>query len=117
MAVVPCLDCGVLVRSSSRCARCQSKRDAARGTTTQRGYGAAHQRRARAAIAAHPWCSVCASTIDLTGDHITPLAQGGHPLGPLRVLCRRCNSSRGSATLTFGVIPERVAANPQSSGS
>jgi hypothetical protein len=32
---------------------------------------------------------------DLTADHIVPLSLGGHPLGPLRVLCRRGNSQRG----------------------
>ena len=48
------------------------------------------------AIAAHPYCIQCGSTRDLTADHITPLARGGHPLGPLRVLCRRCNSRRGA---------------------
>jgi hypothetical protein len=32
----------------------------------------------------------------LTADHLTPLALGGDPLGPLLVLCRRCNSRRGS---------------------
>jgi 5-methylcytosine-specific restriction endonuclease McrA len=32
---------------------------------------------------------------DLTADHITPRAHGGEH-GPLRVLCRSCNSSRGA---------------------
>ena len=65
-------------------------------TTAQRGYGSRHQRRARAAIAAHPFCSWCGVTEDLCADHVVPLAAGGDPLGRLRVLCRRCNSSRGS---------------------
>jgi 5-methylcytosine-specific restriction endonuclease McrA len=51
-----------------------------------------------AVIAAHPWCSNCGATSDLTADHVTPLARGGHPLGPLRVLCRSCNSSRRADT-------------------
>jgi 5-methylcytosine-specific restriction enzyme A len=86
-----CLGCGTRTKGS-RCATCQARRDRARGTTSERGYGTAHQRRARAVIAAQPWCSDCGSTLDLTADHITPLARGGHPLGPLRVLCRSCNS-------------------------
>ena len=65
-------------------------------TTSQRGYGGAHQRRARATIAAHPWCEVCGATEDLTADHVTAIANGGDPLGPLRVLCRSCNSRRGA---------------------
>ena len=85
------LDCGTRTQGS-RCYTCARRR---RGTTTERGYGAAHQARARAAIAAHPYCTHCGSTIDLTADHLTPLARGGHPLGPLR-LCRSCNSSHGS---------------------
>jgi 5-methylcytosine-specific restriction endonuclease McrA len=32
---------------------------------------------------------------DLTADHITPRSGGGEH-GPLRVLCRRCNSARGA---------------------
>jgi 5-methylcytosine-specific restriction endonuclease McrA len=67
-----------------------------RGKTAARRYGAAHQRRAEAAIKAQPWCSRCGATHDLTADHVHPLAQGGDPLGPLQVLCRTCNSSLGS---------------------
>ena len=52
--------------------------------------------RACAAIAAHPRCEHCGATRDLTADHITPLALDGDPLGPLRVLCRTCNSRRGA---------------------
>ena len=34
----------------------------------------------------------------LTADHITPKHAGGDPFGPLRVLCRKCNSRRGQQT-------------------
>lgn len=34
---------------------------------------------------------------DLTADHIVPKSRGGNPLGPFQVLCRSCNSRRGSA--------------------
>ncbi|HEX2111582.1 MAG TPA: HNH endonuclease [Gaiellaceae bacterium] len=47
-------------------------------------------------IAAQPYCSHCGATRGLTADHLIPLARGGNPLGPLRVLCRRCNSRRGA---------------------
>jgi 5-methylcytosine-specific restriction enzyme A len=33
---------------------------------------------------------------DLTADHITPVALGGDVLGPMQVLCRQCNSRRGT---------------------
>lgn len=32
----------------------------------------------------------------LTADHVVPVAAGGDPHGPLQVLCRSCNSSRGA---------------------
>ena len=34
----------------------------------------------------------------LTADHIVPKHAGGNPFGPLRVLCRSCNSRRGQKT-------------------
>ncbi len=74
----PCLDCGTLTRSGSRCDPCHAKR---RGTTSQRGYGAAHQRRRERVIAAQPWWSVCGHTGSpenpLTGDHVVPVSKGG----------------------------------------
>lgn len=35
---------------------------------------------------------------DLTADHVTPVAAGGAESGPLRVVCRAWNSSRGART-------------------
>jgi hypothetical protein len=40
----PCLDCGQLT-PRTRCPTHERARSRARGTTTQRGYGAAHQQR------------------------------------------------------------------------
>ena len=34
---------------------------------------------------------------DLTADHVTPVSRGGGD-GPLQVLCRACNSRRGTKT-------------------
>jgi hypothetical protein len=33
---------------------------------------------------------------DWTADHVRPLALGGDPGGPLRVMCRRCASRQGA---------------------
>ena len=87
MALIPCLNCGRLSRLTrkGRCSHCSK--------TTQRGYGWEHQQRARAAIAAQPWCSECGSTVDLTAGHVVPVHRG--VASPLRVLCRPCNSGRG----------------------
>jgi hypothetical protein len=82
----PCLDCGCLIpKGITRCAACSKPNP----------YGAEHQRRSRLLRAAHPFCSQCGATEDLTADHIVPLHCGGHPLGKLRVLCRSCNSRLG----------------------
>ena len=49
------------------------------------------------AIQAHPYCTDCHATTDLTGDHIVPLSQGGLSVpGNIAVRCRSCNSARGN---------------------
>ncbi len=83
-----CLRCRRLTKAGSYCEQCSK--------TTVRGYGHQHQRRARLAIAESPRCAICDTSSDLTADHVVPLAAGGHPLGQLRTLCRRCNARRGA---------------------
>ena len=86
--------CGrIALRGTSRCPTHPYQR----AKTAARGYGSAHQRRARAAIAAQPWCSECRATSDLTADHSVPIAKGGLH-SPLVVLCRSCNSTKGART-------------------
>ncbi len=42
-------------------------------------------------------CRQCGSGLDLTVDHITPIAKGGsNDIGNLQTLCRHCNSSKGA---------------------
>ena len=90
MLARPCLTCGQLTRGSSRCSTC-------RQTTAGRGYGSAWQQRSRALIAASPICAWCGTRDGLTVDHVVPLSRGGsNKPDNLRVLCRRCNSSRVS---------------------
>lgn len=36
---------------------------------------------------------------DLTADHVQPVGRGGAESGPLRVLCRSCNSARGRGSI------------------
>src|SRR5688572_16358817 len=104
-----CQDCGRIIdkKKNGRCLTCyrqnereKSRARRARGTTSQRGYGSDYQRRRAAAIRAQPWCSDCGHTGSednpLTAEHILPVSQGGKA-GPLGVLCRSCNSSRGGA--------------------
>jgi 5-methylcytosine-specific restriction endonuclease McrA len=55
---------------------------------------------------------------DLTADHVVPEAVGGAPDGPLRVLCRSCNSARGSsmAELRAPGLEVVLVAGPACSG-
>ena|SRR5215217_4325110 len=71
------------------------RRRAVKGTTSQRGYDAAHQRLSKLAIAQHPWCVDCGSTEDLCGDHVVPTSRGGrNVLSNYEVRCRSCNNKR-----------------------
>lgn len=93
----PCVDCGVVVRAT-RCVMCARKKERNRPTRTQRGYDHYWRELSKQMRAAQPWCSKCGSTKDLTLDHITPLAQGGiNDQSNAMVLCRRCNSQKGSS--------------------
>ena len=96
MRTIPkrCLDCGRLTEGGTRCRACERRR-------RRRAYdNPAARARARAAVAASPRCEQCGSTIDLTADHIIPVIDG-HGSGPLRVLCRACNSARGSRPISW----------------
>jgi len=46
-------------------------------------------------------CAMCGSLDKLSLDHIIPLARGGrHSVGNLQSLCKPCNSSKGTKTMT-----------------
>lgn len=101
MVAQPCLGCRrVFTGKGPRCAPCSTQyetaRVARRGTRAQRGYGPAWIKASKAAIAAQPYCSVCGTTEDLTGDHLLPKSMGGTAEHGVRVLCRKHNSSRGN---------------------
>ena len=76
-----------------------------RRTNRQRrpDYNAAERRRRKACVDAHravfgDWCPGWQRephpSADLTADHVVPVAAGGPENGPLRTLCRSCNSRR-----------------------
>lgn len=50
-----------------------------RGTSHERGYGAAWQKHAKLFLAEYPWCIAClaAPTPSVLVDHIVPVEQGG----------------------------------------
>jgi 5-methylcytosine-specific restriction enzyme A len=98
-----CIGCGTTIPAGSRCTPCttkvmQAKRQARPYTARER------DRRARAVdqwVSTNGW--LCPgwqrephASSDLTADHVEAVAAGGDEDGPLRVLCRRCNSARGA---------------------
>lgn len=98
----PCRECGALTLDGAYCA---AHAPTSAGSTV---YGTARWHRlARRTvdrwIAAHGY--VCPGfgrpahrAIDLTADHVIPLASGGAPFDPRNVvvLCRACNGRKGS---------------------
>jgi hypothetical protein len=110
-----CIDCNALfdanLTRTFRCPPCQAAADAVRrarnraydktrdrGTTTERGYGAAYQRARRqllaTAIACH-WCGLeFTAASPATADHDPPLARGGTER-QMVASCGPCNSRRG----------------------
>ena len=92
----PCVDCGSIVRAT-RCNECAKIKERTRPTRTQRGYDYYWRTLSRVMRAAQPFCTRCGGTKDLTLDHIIPLAKGGtNDQSNAMVLCRKCNSSKGS---------------------
>jgi 5-methylcytosine-specific restriction endonuclease McrA len=90
----PCLVCGVVTDGPSWCPQHIPVRKRPAGR-----YNYRWRKASKAARTAQPWCSRCGSTIDLTGDHVLPMARGGErnpEVEDIVVLCRRCNSSKGA---------------------
>lgn len=112
----PCLGCGVIISSGSRCFDCRRDRDSLRGTSGQRGYGSPIWRRVRAEhLRAEPSCRFCGA-IATDVDHIRPLSQGGtHDAANLRSLCHSCHSRRTLADtrlMAQGIVPS-VSSAPE----
>lgn len=89
--------CPVLIDQPGRCS--QHRRESP--TYTERDWRERKRRQSAvtAWVARNGW--ICPGwqrpahpSHDLTADHLVPVARGGAD-GPLRVLCRSCNSSRG----------------------
>lgn len=96
----PCINCGVVIASGTRCKQCAAARTASyvgpppRKSTTERGYDYRWRKLSKEAIARQPYCSVCGTTKDLTGDHRDPTKRKNLTLADVDVLCRAHNSSK-----------------------
>lgn len=98
-----CPGCGTRTRTPGRCPACKRKhqreRDQLRGSSSQRGYGAAWRKLRAAVIQAQPYCTFCGHTGStdnpLSVDHIKPRVEGGtDDPSNLRVLCLAHNRRR-----------------------
>lgn len=92
----PCIDCGDLIPTGSRCPDCQPKRTTTK-TRRERHRPAAWDRLSKRLRRASPFCEFCSATDDLISDHIIPISEDPTlALEPLncRVLCRSCNARR-----------------------
>lgn len=100
MALKPCSTPGCPQPvQRGRCTQCAAKADAARGTSTERGYTTAgHQRFRDEVLAREPVCKVCYSARSTIADHHPMsrrecLARGLDPNDPSngRGLCKPCH--------------------------
>lgn len=102
----PCIEPGCpYVTASTRCRTHQvaadRAKDAARGNTTARGYGAVWQALSAAVLRRdRGTCAYCGGPAT-TVDHIVPKAHGGDDsLVNLIAACRSCNSSKGARSFS-----------------
>ena len=90
-----CARCGAVVLVG-RCQVCEARRQAARGTTTERDLGWSYQRkRARILARDRGVCWLCGREGADTVDHVIPRARGGDGSDAnLRAAHGACNSGR-----------------------
>ncbi|WP_457160644.1 HNH endonuclease signature motif containing protein [Mycobacteroides abscessus] len=108
MVARPCLGCGDLIDTGSRCTDCTPK-DTRRNRGPGRSQGDWKWRQLSKRLRKEsPFCETCGSTGRLTVDHIIPVSEVpelAHEIANLRVLCHSCNSCRGNRVTDI----ERIA--------
>ena len=69
----PCIGCGELINTGSRCADCRIPRTnpADRPSAPQRGYDSRWRALSKRLRKRSPFCELCGSTTDLVADHIS----------------------------------------------
>ncbi|WP_125477453.1 HNH endonuclease [Mycolicibacterium pallens] len=96
----PCLGCGCLIPSGSRCTDCQRplNNHYQRGRKGRTASDWRWRKLSAKLRRLSPFCEKCSATTDLTVDHvITPTERPDliYEELNLRVWCRTCNSTRG----------------------
>lgn len=103
-----CLDCGRL-SYTSRCPRCSKEHEKAYKKRARPDYNYEERKRRKEAVEAYRkiFGDLCPGWgrdphpvgpgNPLTADHKTPVAGGGQESGELGVLCKSCNSAKGSS--------------------
>lgn len=96
--------CTELVESG-RCANCASKKDRARGTTKERGYGGSWPKIRKMVLRRDMYvCQECwrregRTELAVDVDHIIPMSAGGAPrdMENLESLCKKCHGQKTNA--------------------
>ncbi len=116
MSMKPCLVCGD-VSDATRCPEHRTKDERVRPAERRTARWARLSKRLRKA---QPFCLTCGSRDDLTVDHVIPVTirpDLAFEVDNLAVLCRRCNSRKGTTVTkrdqTGGVTPTESDASPR----
>jgi 5-methylcytosine-specific restriction protein A len=107
--------CPELTARGGRCPTHAKEAEAARGTTTAKGYGTRWQRVRRRYLYAHPWCVLCSKTATVA-DHFPEsrrslVARGvsdPDAWSRLRPLCTTCHNRETAKHQPGGWAAERV---------
>ena len=77
------------------CPDCSAEQERARGSSTQRGYGADYQRARDRAVRTGKACRTCGGPFTednpATGGHVVAVRAGGSTADGIEAECRRCN--------------------------
>lgn len=95
----PCIGCGALIPSGSRCGQCRPKRPPTPGRKGRTATDWRWRKLSQKLRGLSPFCEKCLATSDLTVDHIIPPTERPdliYEVLNLRVWCRSCNGSRGN---------------------
>jgi 5-methylcytosine-specific restriction endonuclease McrA len=96
----PCLDCGAITRTGSRCERCAARRDNWQGRRKIRS-GSEWGEVRNVVRARDRVCVTCGATNDLVVHHRVPLAEGGtNDLANLALRCRRCHDEAHAVSVS-----------------